>query len=191
MMPRTMAIIGGLAFAFSDSFWFNAVEAEVYALSMFFTAVVIWLALRWAERHTEAAALKYLLLIAYFIGLAIGVHLLNVLAIPAVAYLEAMRWRGPALAAYRAGVKSILFPAANVKDLDDVPEDVRAHLELVPVESMDEVFALADRCHVLYRGEIVAGWSRDEFDREQFGLAMGGVYANLYRQFVRAGQIRE
>jgi hypothetical protein len=81
------AVIGALAFAFSDSFWFNAVEAEVYALSMFFTAVVIWLALRWAEHHTEAAAWKYLLLIAYLIGLAIGVHLLNVLAIPAIAMI--------------------------------------------------------------------------------------------------------
>jgi len=51
--------------------------------------------------------------------------------------------REKALAAYRAGVKTILFPAANVKDLDDVPEDVRAHLDLVPVDSMDEVFSLA------------------------------------------------
>jgi ATP-dependent Lon protease len=51
--------------------------------------------------------------------------------------------REKALAAYRAGVKTILFPAANVKDLDDIPEDVRDHLEMVPVESMDEVFSLA------------------------------------------------
>ena len=51
--------------------------------------------------------------------------------------------REKALAAYRAGVKTILFPAANVKDLDEVPDDVRAHLDLVPVDSMDEVFALA------------------------------------------------
>ena len=51
--------------------------------------------------------------------------------------------REKALAAYRAGVKTILFPAANVKDLDEVPEDVRAHLDLVPVDSMDEVFSLA------------------------------------------------
>jgi hypothetical protein len=80
----TAAVIGALAFAFSDSFWFNAVEAEVYALSMFFTAIVIWLILRWAEQHTEDASAKYLLLIAYLIGLAIGVHLLNVLAIPVI-----------------------------------------------------------------------------------------------------------
>ncbi|MDZ7344798.1 MAG: DUF2723 domain-containing protein, partial [candidate division KSB1 bacterium] len=80
----TAAVIGALALAFSDSFWFNAVEAEVYALSMFFTAVVVWLILRWAEYHTEKASIKYLLLIAYLIGLAIGVHLLNVLAIPVI-----------------------------------------------------------------------------------------------------------
>jgi hypothetical protein len=78
------AVGGALAFGFSDSFWFNAVEAEVYALSMFFTAIVIWLILHWAERHTEATSAKYLLFIAYLIGLAIGVHLLNVLAIPVI-----------------------------------------------------------------------------------------------------------
>jgi len=51
--------------------------------------------------------------------------------------------REKALAAYRAGVKTMLFPASNVKDLDDVPEDVRSHLDMIPVESMDDVFSLA------------------------------------------------
>lgn len=95
---RLMTLIGGVigatTFAVTDSFWFNAVEAEVYALSMFFTAIVVWLALRWSElaRLEEANAVggtkpfgleanRYLLLIAYLFGLAIGVHLLNLLAI--------------------------------------------------------------------------------------------------------------
>ncbi|HYE94589.1 MAG TPA: DUF2723 domain-containing protein [Rubricoccaceae bacterium] len=87
--------LGALAFAFSDSFWFNAVEAEVYALSMFFTAVVVWLILLWREETVaeEAAfrargehpfglkADRYLVAIAYVFGLAIGVHLLNVLTL--------------------------------------------------------------------------------------------------------------
>ncbi|MFK7844228.1 MAG: DUF2723 domain-containing protein [Rhodothermales bacterium] len=87
-------VIGALTFAATDSFWFNAVEAEVYALSMFFTAVVVWLILKWSEqaRLEEQAipgkqhpfglsANRYLVLIAYMFGLAIGVHLLNLLAI--------------------------------------------------------------------------------------------------------------
>ncbi|MEZ4702451.1 MAG: DUF2723 domain-containing protein [Rhodothermales bacterium] len=88
-------VIGALAYAGTDSFWFNAVEAEVYALSMFFTAVVVWLIMKWSElaRQEEAelagknqhpfglSANRYLILIAYMFGLAIGVHLLNLLAI--------------------------------------------------------------------------------------------------------------
>lgn len=76
--------VGALAFAFSDSLWFNAVEAEVYAISMFFTAIVVWLILVWHEKADDPSSDKYILLIAYFIGLAIGVHLLNILALPAV-----------------------------------------------------------------------------------------------------------
>src|SRR5258706_2175244 len=63
--------------------------------------------------------------------------------------------REKALAAYRAGVKTILFPAANVKDLDDVPDDVRAQLELVPVETMDQVFSLA--LHRVIQPQRIAG----------------------------------
>jgi len=77
-------IIGALAFAFSDSLWFNAVEAEVYAISMFFTAVIVWLILAWHEKADEPASDKYILFIAYVIGLGIGVHLLNILALPAI-----------------------------------------------------------------------------------------------------------
>ncbi|MFQ5486552.1 MAG: DUF2723 domain-containing protein, partial [Desulfobacterales bacterium] len=78
----TGGIVGALGLAFSDSFWFNAVEAEVYAVSMFFTAFVVWLILVWLEKAEEPVNDKYLMLIAYLIGLATGVHLLNILAIP-------------------------------------------------------------------------------------------------------------
>lgn len=77
-------IVGALAFAFSDSLWFNAVEAEVYAISMFFTAVVVWLILVWHEKADQPSSDRYILIIAYFIGLAIGVHLLSLLALPVV-----------------------------------------------------------------------------------------------------------
>jgi tetratricopeptide (TPR) repeat protein len=75
------AFIGALAFAFTDSHWFNAVEAEVYSSSIFLTAIVVWLILVWEERAHQPESDRYLLLIAYIVGLAIGVHLLNLLAI--------------------------------------------------------------------------------------------------------------
>ncbi len=80
------AAVGALVFMASDSFWFNAVEAEVYAISMLFTALVVWLAFVWqdfeARGHHDGD--RIFLLIFYIIGLAIGVHLLNVLALPMV-----------------------------------------------------------------------------------------------------------
>jgi hypothetical protein len=79
--------VGSLSFAFSDSFWFNAVEGEVYAMSSLCTAVVVWLMLKWEARADEAEADKWLILIAYVVGLSIGVHLLNLLALPALALL--------------------------------------------------------------------------------------------------------
>ena len=79
------AAIGALTYAFTHSHWFNAVEAEVYAISLFFTAVVFYLILRWADEADNPVSDRLLLIIAYFMGLAIGVHLLNILAIPAIA----------------------------------------------------------------------------------------------------------
>jgi hypothetical protein len=81
------ALVGALTFAVTDTFWFNAVEAEVYAMSMFFTAIVVWLALKWSEFHEEDYSERWLVLIAYMFGLAIGVHLLNLLAIFFVALI--------------------------------------------------------------------------------------------------------
>lgn len=80
-------VIGALCFAFSDSFWFNAVEAEVYAISMFFTALILWLILVWYEKADDPASDRYLFLISYCIGLAIGIHLLSILALPAVLFI--------------------------------------------------------------------------------------------------------
>ena len=76
--------VGALAYAFSDSFWFSAVEGEVYALSSLFTALVFWAILKWESRAEEPGNLRWIVLIAYLMGLSIGVHLLNLLAIPAI-----------------------------------------------------------------------------------------------------------
>jgi hypothetical protein len=80
-------IIGSLAYTFSDSFWFSAVEGEVYAMSSFFTAIVFWAILKWERVADERHSDRWLILIAYLIGLSIGVHLLNLLAIPAIAFV--------------------------------------------------------------------------------------------------------
>ena len=91
--------VGALAYTFSDTFWFSAVEGEVYALSSLFTAVVFWLILKWDEHADEDGSDKWLILIAYLMGLSIGVHLLNLLTIPAVVLVYYFRrhefsWKG-------------------------------------------------------------------------------------------------
>lgn len=77
-------VVGGLAYTFSDSFWFSAVEGEVYALSSLFTAVVFWAIIKWEGVADQSHGLRWIVLIAYLMGLSIGVHLLNLLAVPAI-----------------------------------------------------------------------------------------------------------
>jgi hypothetical protein len=77
-------LVGALAYAFTDSAWFSAVEGEVYGTSSLFTAVVFWAILKWENVADEPHANRWLILIAYLMGLSIGVHLLNLLAIPAI-----------------------------------------------------------------------------------------------------------
>lgn len=79
--------VGALAYTFSDTFWFSAVEAEVYGMSSFFTAIVVWAAFNWETITDEAAANRWLIFIAYLVGLSIGVHLLNLVIIPALALI--------------------------------------------------------------------------------------------------------
>ncbi len=77
-------VCGALAYTWSDTFWFSAVEAEVYAFSSFCTALVFWLILKWEDHADEEHSDRYLLLIAYVIGVSVAVHLLNLLCIPAI-----------------------------------------------------------------------------------------------------------
>ncbi len=77
-------LVGALAYTFSDTFWFSAVEGEVYAFSSLFTAVVFWLILKWEDVADEPHSDRWLILIAYLTGLSIGVHLLNLLCLPAI-----------------------------------------------------------------------------------------------------------
>lgn len=77
-------VVGALAYTFSDSFWYSAVEGEVYALSSFFTALVFWMMLKWEHQADKPGADRWIVLIFFMMGLSIGVHLLNLLTIPAI-----------------------------------------------------------------------------------------------------------
>ena len=84
-------LVGALIYTFSDTFWFSAVEGEVYAYSSAFTAIVFWLILKWEDHADEPHADRWLVLIAYMTGLSIGVHLLNLLCIPAIVLVYCYR----------------------------------------------------------------------------------------------------
>ncbi|MCQ2313004.1 MAG: DUF2723 domain-containing protein [Paludibacteraceae bacterium] len=91
--------VGALAYTFSDTFWFSAVEGEVYASSSLFTAIVFWLILKWDEQADEPHSDRWLIAIMYLMGLSIGVHLLNLLTIPAIVLVYYFRryafsWKG-------------------------------------------------------------------------------------------------
>ncbi len=84
-------LIGAIAFTFSDSYWFSAVEGEVYAMSMFFTSITFWAMLKWEDQADSPHADKWLVFIGYLVGLSIGVHLLSLLSIPALALIYYFR----------------------------------------------------------------------------------------------------
>lgn len=90
-------LVGALAYTFSDSFWFSAVESEVYAMSSFFTAFVYWAMLKWDVSKEDTNSDKWILLISYTMGLSIGVHLLNLVTIPALALIFYFRKFKPSL----------------------------------------------------------------------------------------------
>ncbi|MBX2845544.1 MAG: DUF2723 domain-containing protein [Saprospiraceae bacterium] len=107
-------VVGALSFVFQDTQWFNGVEAEVYAVSTMLTTLVFWMALKWSERANDPGADRLLIGIAYVIGLSLGVHLLNLLAIPAIALLmyfhkgKNINVKGGILA-FVAGMATLLF----------------------------------------------------------------------------------
>ena len=112
--PTTIAIlgagaVGALAYTFTDTFWFSAIEGEVYALSSMFTALVVWLMLKWEEQADQPHASRWIVLIAYLMGLSIGVHILNLLCIPALVFIyyfrrtEHITWKGVVATTLLAG----------------------------------------------------------------------------------------
>jgi hypothetical protein len=99
MAIMSAGVVGALAFTFSDSFWFSAVEGEVYASSSFFTAAVFWAILKWEDSADEPYADRWIILIAFLMGLSIGIHLLNLLTLPGIILVYYFRkfefsWKG-------------------------------------------------------------------------------------------------
>lgn len=116
--------VGALAYTYSDSFWFSAVEGEVYALSSFFTAIVFWLMLKWERRADQPGSLKWIVLIAYLIGLSTGVHLLSLLVIPVMAYVFYYRFFKPTVAGFfiTGGISLGLLALIQVGYLQVLPK---------------------------------------------------------------------
>lgn len=105
--PKTIAIfgtglVGALAYTFTDTFWFSAVEGEVYAMSSFFTALVFWAILKWDSVADDNYSYRWIILIAYLIGLSIGVHLLNLLTVPAMVLVVYFK-------KYQSSTKGIIY----------------------------------------------------------------------------------
>src|SRR5690606_9165325 len=99
--------VGALAFTFSDTFWFSAVETEVYAMASLCTAGVFWAMLNWEARGDGPGADRWLVFVAFIMGLSIGVHLLNLLVVPALALVIYCR-RSPVITAWGV-VRSLLW----------------------------------------------------------------------------------
>ncbi|TAE37742.1 MAG: DUF2723 domain-containing protein [Runella slithyformis] len=110
--------VGSLAYTWSDSFWFSAVEAEVYGMSSFFTAIVIWAAFKWERIEDPADSNRWLIFVAYLVGISIGVHLLNLVTIPAFALIYYFKkyqpsfWKG--VIAFGAGLVVLLIINSGV-----------------------------------------------------------------------------
>ena len=123
------SLVGSLTFAFTDSHWFNAVEAEVYGFSTFFTAIVVWLILHWSEKADDNGNERYILIIAYMIGLATGVHLLNLLALPFLALIIFFRkfnfsYKGFAITTLATGAVFYLINSGIINGMPKIVDKI-------------------------------------------------------------------
>ncbi len=131
-------LVGALAYTFSDSFWFSAVESEVYALSSLFTAIVFWGILKWEAHADEPRADRWLLFIAYIMGLSIGIHLLNLLTIPAMAFVYYFRKTDKPTTAgiFKTGIIGILILAVIQYGIIQYLVSIGAYFDLFFVNTL-------------------------------------------------------
>ena len=134
-------LVGALAYTFSDTFWFSAVEGEVYAYSSLFTAVVFWAILKWENVAHQEGSDRWLILIAYLMGLSIGVHLLNLLAIPAIVLVYYFRNFTPSTkGVVMAMLSSVVILAAVLYGIIPGFIEVASWFELFFVNTLDMSF---------------------------------------------------
>ena len=129
--------VGSIAFTFSDSFWFSATEGEVYAMSSMFTAVVFWAMLKWEHHADEKHSDRWLILIAYLMGLSIGVHLLNLLTIPALAYIYYFRrYQVTPMGIVKTGIAGVVILACVQYGIIQGFVKIGAHFDLFFVNTL-------------------------------------------------------
>lgn len=128
--------VGAMVYTFSDTFWFSAVEGEVYALSSLFTAVVFWCILKWENVADEPHSNRWLILIAYLMGLSIGVHLLNLLTIPAIVMVYYFRKYDVSLkGAFKALLLSFVILGVVLYGVIPMIVNIASKFELIFVNS--------------------------------------------------------
>ena len=168
-------LIGSLAYTFSDSFWFSAVEGEVYATSSFFTAFVFWAILKWETVADEPGNLRWIILIAFAMGLSIGVHLLNLLTIPAITMVYYFRKnkvsRSGTLLAF--GI-SILLLAAIMYGIIPQVVSLFAKTELLFVNSLGLPFNSGTLFFGMLLMVFIASgiWYTEKENRPAMGIAL-------------------
>lgn len=159
---------GALLFTFTDSFWFSAVEAEVYAFSSFFTALVFWLMLEWEDQADKEGSDRWLILIAYFLGLSVGVHLLNLLCIPAMALIYYYkRWKTPTVkGASMALVISFVTIAVMMYGIVQGVPKLGASIDMFAVNKLGLSFNSGFIAYLIFL-LVLFVWSIIEFTRQK------------------------
>jgi hypothetical protein len=152
-------LVGALAFTFSDSFWFSAVEGEVYAMSSFFSAIVFWAMLKWDAVADQKNSYRWLIFIGFLMGLSIGVHLLNLLAIPAITFIYYFKkykasWKGILV----TGIISILILALVMYGIIPIIVQLAGLFERIFVNSFGAAFNVGTIIYfLLLFGAIIFG----------------------------------
>lgn len=194
---QTLAImgagaVGALTLNFSDTFWFSAVEAEVYASSSFFTTLTFWCILKWENIANEKHSNRWLVLIAYLIGLAIGVHLLNLLVIPAIVYVYYFKKFNPTRNGFfKASAVAIL--AIGIVQFGIIPglPGLATKLDYFAVNSLGLSFNSGALILIFLLVTLIAAFLHYTHSRSQNSLFIAiGVYAILVlSSFVVNGSI--
>jgi hypothetical protein len=137
VMIMGSGVVGALIYTFSDTFWFSAVEGEVYAASSLMTAFVFWAVLKWDEQADSPYANRWLVLIAYILGLSIGVHLLNLLVVPAIVFVYYFRkYSVTRKGIIKTSLISILMLASLVWGVIPITPKIASRFELFFVNSL-------------------------------------------------------